>query len=191
MFFTPGWGAILALTGTLGGALTTQIVNSAITRGARRKERRESITKAVSELIASGHAWVYAASTQEQDLFRAVATHVADEELMDRLTPVRADLYTAQLAFGKALAAVRLGCPPKIVSAAEDVHKAVQGFEDTTRTKGEVALRVRSVNGIETTKPTGVVGPVDTLVDVSRKATGYGSRQGRAWVRWLKRWYGA
>jgi hypothetical protein len=179
MYYTPGWGAVLTLTGTLGGATLTQVVNSAISRSARRKERRESVTKAVSELIAGGHAWVYAASTQEQDLFRAIATHVAEEELMDRLASVRAEVYSAQLAFGSAIAQVRLTCPPKVVSAAEDVHKAVQGFEDTTRAKGEVALKRRSVDGIEGTNPVGVTGPVDTLIDVSRKQTGYGSRQGR------------
>ena len=72
--------------------------------------------------------------------------------------------------------------PPKVVSAAEDFREAVQGFEDETRKKGERVLQRRSVVGIEGTDPVGVIGPLDTLVTVSRKATGYGQRQGRGWI---------
>jgi uncharacterized UPF0146 family protein len=172
VFFTPGWAAVLTLGGTLGGATLTQAVNSAISWRTTRKERKASITKAVSELIAGASAWVYATSSQEQDLFHAVATHVSEEKLMETLKSLRTDVYTAQLAFASAIASVRLTCPPEVVSAAEDVHKAVQGFEDITRAKGEVALRVRSVEAIEGTDPAGVVGPVDRLVDVTRRATG-------------------
>ena len=179
MFYTPGWGAVLTLTGTLGGVGITQAVNSAIGWRARRKERNASITKAISELIGSAHAWVYATSAQEQDLFRDVATRVPEEKLMENLESSRASVYSAQLAFGNAIAVVRLTCPPKVVSAAEDVHEAVQAFEDVTRAKGEAALKVRIVDGLEGTDPAGGVGPVDRLVDVTRRVTGFGDRHKR------------
>ena len=179
MFYTPGWGAVLTLTGTLGGVTLTQAVNSAVSWRARRKERNASVTKAVSELIGSAQAWVYATSAQEQDLFRDVATRVPEPQLTETLVSARASVYSAQLAFGSAIAAVRLTCPPKVVSAAEDVHKAVQNFEDVTRAKGAAALKVRSVDGLEGTNPAGVIGPVDRLVDVTRRATGFGDRQKR------------
>jgi hypothetical protein len=97
VFFTPGWAAVLTLGGTLGGATLTQAVNSAISWRTTRKERKASITKAVSELIAGASAWVYATSSQEQDLFHAVATHVSEEKLMETLKSLRTDVYTAQL----------------------------------------------------------------------------------------------
>jgi hypothetical protein len=177
MFYTPGWGAVLTLTGTLAGVAITQAVNSAISWGTRRKERNASITKAASEVIGSAHAWVYATSAQEQDLFRDVATRVPEEKLMENLESSRASVYSAQLAFGSAIAVVRLTCPPKVVRAAEDVHEAVQDFEAASRAKGEVALKVRRVDGLEGTDPAGIVGPVDRLVDVTRRATGFGDRQ--------------
>jgi hypothetical protein len=104
MFYTPGWGAVLTLAGTLGGVTITQAVNSAVNWRVRRRERNASITKAVSELIGSAQAWVYATSAQEQDLFRDVATRVPDAELMENLESSRASVYSAQLAFGSAIA---------------------------------------------------------------------------------------
>jgi hypothetical protein len=179
MYYTPGWGAVLPLIGALGGAALTQAVNSAISWRASRKERNASITKAVSELIGSAHAWVYTTSAQEHDLFRDVATGVSEEELMDNLKSSRASVYSAQLAFGSALGVVRLTCPPKVVSAAEDVHEAVQSFGAVTWAKGVAALRVRTVDGLEGTDTVGVVGPVDRLVDVTRRTTGFGARHKR------------
>jgi hypothetical protein len=178
MFYTPGWGAVLTLTGTLGGVAITQAVNSAIGWRARRKDRNERITESVSELVASGNSWVYAVCAQEQDLLHAVATRVSEEKLMEMLTSARAADYSAQLEFGRALARVRLTCPPKVVAAAEDFRIAVHGFEEVSREKGVVALRVRSVDGIEATDPVGVgvVHLLSRLVDVTRKATGYGPR---------------
>jgi hypothetical protein len=79
---------------------------------------------------------------------------------------------------------VRLTCPPKVVSAAEDFHEAVQGFENETRAKGEVALLVRSVDGIEGTDPTGVIGPQSRFVEATRKATGYGASAAPFSYRW-------
>lgn len=172
MFYTPGWGVVLTLTGTLGGVLTTQVVNSAISRGTRRRERHASIVKAVSELIGSGQAWVYAASTQEQDLFRAVNDQLAEEPLMDAMAAARAEVYSAQLAFGSAQAVVRLTCPPDVVTAAENLHRAIQEFENETRAKVEQALEVRSLHGVSGTDPAGVVGPQNQLVKVTRSATG-------------------
>lgn len=174
MFYTPGWGAVLTLTGTLGGVAITQVVNSAISWRARRKERNERIIEAVSELVASGNSWVYAVCAQEQDLFHAVATNVPEEKLMETLKSARAVLYSAQLEYGRALARVRLTCPRKVVTAAEDFRRAVQGTEDVSREKGSAALERRSVDGIEATDVLGVVSPLGRLVDTTRKATGYG-----------------
>jgi hypothetical protein len=118
---------------------------------------------------------VYAVCEQEQDLFHAVATRVTEEKLMETLKSARAADYAAQLEHGRALARVRLTCPPKVVSAAEDYGTAVMDVEEASRAKGEVALRRRSVDGIEATDVEGVVHPLSRLVDATRKATGYGS----------------
>jgi len=154
----------------------TQAVNSAIGWRTSRRERNDRMTDAVSELIASGNSWVYAVSTQEQDLFHAVATKVSDDKLMETLKEARAVLYAAQLDYGRALARVRLTCPPKVVRAAEEFRSAVQGVEQESRDKGEIALKQKSVEGIEATSPDGVVTPLSDLVEATRKATGYRKR---------------
>jgi hypothetical protein len=50
MFYTPGWGAVLILGGTLGGVAITQGVNSVISWRTSRKDRNERIVAAVAEL---------------------------------------------------------------------------------------------------------------------------------------------
>jgi hypothetical protein len=117
---------------------------------------------------------VYATSTQEQDLLRDVATQVSEEKLMENLVTSRAAVYTAQLAFGRALALVRLTSPPKVVNAAEAYLEAVQAFEDETREKGGIVLQRRIVGDGDASNPVGVVGPQTRLVNVTRKVTGYG-----------------
>ena len=87
------------------GVVITQAVNSAISWRTRRRDRNERILDAVSELIASGNAWVYATSTQEQDLLLAVGTRVSEEKLMETLTSVeppstRRNLNTVALSRG-------------------------------------------------------------------------------------------
>ncbi len=57
VFYTPGWGMVLTVTGTLGGVVITQAANSAITWDARRKDRNDRINDAVGDLIAAGGAW--------------------------------------------------------------------------------------------------------------------------------------
>jgi hypothetical protein len=74
MFYTPGWGVMTHGHGTLGGVAITQAANSALSWRTTRKERNKLITESVAELIATGNSWVYATSTQEQDVFHAVAT---------------------------------------------------------------------------------------------------------------------
>jgi hypothetical protein len=70
----------------------------------RRGERNERITKAVSELIGGGSAWVYAVCAQEQNLFRDVVTHVTGDRLMETLRSSKDVVYSAQLEFAGALA---------------------------------------------------------------------------------------
>jgi len=171
MFYTPGWSAVLPVVSALGGVLITQAVNSAISWRTRRRDRNERILDAVSELIASCNAWVYATSTQEQDLLLAVGTSVPDEELMETLKSARTVLYAAELEYGRALARVRLTCPPKVVAAAEELFDAVMDFEKVTRAKGAVVLKTRITDGVGT-DPDGVVAPQDRLVKATRKVTG-------------------
>lgn len=171
MFYTPGWGAIIGVAGTVAGVTITQAANSALSWRTSRKERKARIIGAVADLIAAGNAWVYATSVQEQDLFHSVATDVSDEKLMETLVAARAALYSAQLDFGRALAVVRLTCPEKVVSAAETFRKAVMGFEQESRDKGAVALQRRSVVGIDASDPDGTVTPQASLVEAARKAT--------------------
>jgi hypothetical protein len=57
VFYTPGWGAVLTVTGTLGGVIITQAANSWSTVGARRMDRTDRINAAVGDLIACGTAW--------------------------------------------------------------------------------------------------------------------------------------
>jgi hypothetical protein len=85
MFYTPGWGAILGVGGTVAGVTITQAANSALSWRTSHKERKARITDAVTELIAAGNSWVYATSAQEQDLFRDVATRVNEDKLMETL----------------------------------------------------------------------------------------------------------
>jgi hypothetical protein len=104
MFYTPGWGVILGVGGTVTGVVITQVANTALSWRTSRKARHDRIIDAVTELVAAGNSWVYATSTQEQDLLRDVATRVPEEKLMENLAAARAVLYSAQLDFGRALA---------------------------------------------------------------------------------------
>jgi hypothetical protein len=171
MFYTPGWGVIIGVGGTVAGVTITQAVNSALTWRTTRRERHQAIRDAATDLIATGSAWVYAASSQEQDLLRDVATHVPEEQLMATLTAARDVLYKAQLEFARALARVRIECPKKVVAAAEAYRASISDFEQTTRNKGEVVLRTRSVAGIEASTVEGTVPPQARLVEATRKAT--------------------
>jgi hypothetical protein len=119
VFYTPGWGAILGVGGTVAGVTITQAANSALSWRTSRKERNGRITDAVTELVAAGNSWVYATSAQEQDLFHSLATGADNAKLMETLVAARTVLYSAQLEFGRALARVRLTCPMKVISAAE------------------------------------------------------------------------
>jgi hypothetical protein len=65
VFYTPGWGAVLTVTGTLGGVIITQAANSWSTRAARRRDRNDRIKDAVGGLIALGNGWVYAVDACE------------------------------------------------------------------------------------------------------------------------------
>lgn len=127
---------ILGVGGTLAGVTITQVVNSALSWRTTRKERKQQISKAVSDLIGGGGSWVYATCAQEQDLFHAVSTKKSDDELMKTMKASRTDVYAAQLEFNRAIAVVRLTCPPKIVDAAEEYRKAVQAIEEESREKG-------------------------------------------------------
>jgi hypothetical protein len=170
MFYTPGWGAILGVGGTVAGVTITQAANSALSWRTTRKERKRQIIDAVTELVAGGNAWVYAASAQEQDLLHAVGTRVPDDKLMEALTAARGVLYSAELDFGRALARVRITCPQKVVQAAEDYRVAVMEFEQLTRDKGSVALKTRRVD-MDASDVDGTVGPLARLVEATRKAT--------------------
>lgn len=172
MFYTPGWGAILGVGGTLGGVAITQAANSLLSLRTSRKERNARMTDAVADLIAAGNAWVYAASAQEQDLFHAIATKVPLNKQMEMLKGARTVLYAAQLDFGHALAVVRLTCPGNVVNAAEKYRAAVMDFEQGTRDKGEVAMNTGSVEGIPGTDAKGPVSPQARLVEAVRKITG-------------------
>jgi hypothetical protein len=172
MFYTPGWGVILTVTGTLGGVAITQAANSAVTWRTTRKERHNLITESVADLIAAGNGWVYAVSTQEQDLHHAIYTGVEEEKLTAKIAELRNNLYVAQLDYGRAYARVRLVCPPSVRQAADDHNDALSAYEEETRRKGSIMLDTRSVHGIETTRPDVVMGPLNELVKATRKATG-------------------
>jgi hypothetical protein len=123
MFYTPGWGAVLTLTSTLAGVAITQAVNSAVSWRTTRKDRNKLITESVAELIATGNSYVYATSTRTGRIpcrgnWRGRGK---DDGKARRWSPwrelfeLRADLYEAQLSYGRALAVVRLTCPPKVL----------------------------------------------------------------------------
>jgi hypothetical protein len=100
MLYTPGWGAVLGVGGTLLGVAITQAANSLLSLRTSRKERNARMTDGAADLIAAGNAWVYAASEQEQDLFHAIATKVPLYTQMKMLKKARTVLYAAQLKFG-------------------------------------------------------------------------------------------
>lgn len=97
MFYTPGWAAVLPVASALGGVAITQAVNSAVTWRTTRKERNKLITESVADVIATGNGRVYAASTQEQDLFHAVATGVEGEKLTALIAELRNNLTRRSL----------------------------------------------------------------------------------------------
>jgi hypothetical protein len=115
MLYTPGWGAVLGVGGTLLGVAITQAANSLLSLRTSRKERNARMTDGAADLIAAGNAWVYAASEQEQDLFHAIATKVPLYTQMKMLKKARTVLYAAQLKFGHALSVLRLTCPENVV----------------------------------------------------------------------------
>jgi hypothetical protein len=169
MFYTPGWGVILGVGGTVAGVVITQGANSALTWRTSHKERKARMIDAVADLISAGNAWVYATSAQEQDLFHSVATGVAIEAQMEMLKAARAVLYSAQLDFGRALAVVRLSCPKKVVNAAENFRIAIMDFEQESRDKGTIAIETGSTP--DGTDPEGTVSPQARLIEATKKAT--------------------
>ncbi|OBB81185.1 hypothetical protein A5779_10470 [Mycolicibacterium peregrinum] len=128
---------------------------------------------AVSDVVAASHSWVYAVSTQEQDLLHAVATRISNEQLQQKLESSRASVYAAQLEYGRAIARVRLTSPKRVASAAEDLTTALQGFEETCRAKVAAALEGQGVAESGTT-PVNVNPHLDELVSQTRKAVGHG-----------------
>jgi hypothetical protein len=172
MFYTPGWGAILGIGGTLGGVAITQAANSLLSLRTSRKERHKAITDAVADLIAAGNAWVYAASAQEQDLFLAINMKVPQDEQMKMLKELRDNLYPAQLDFGRALAVVRLRCPEKVVSSAETYRTAIMDFEQESRDKGSLAIQTGTAANIPATLTDGIVSPQARLVEAVRAIAG-------------------
>jgi hypothetical protein len=172
VFYTPGWGAVLTVTGTLGGVIVTQIANSWSTRGARRKERNDRINDAVGDLIACGNEWVYVVNAYEEKMFETVILRADGDEQGAALTAGRAGMRSAELAYGRAQARVRLACPLSIVDSAEDYRKPLQAFEDAVEANVGVLLQNQRTYGVERTRPNGVAVPQDRLVNATRAETG-------------------
>jgi hypothetical protein len=135
----------LTVTGTLGGVIITQAANSVSTQGVRRKERNDRINDAVGDLIASGTAWVYAVNAYEESMFNTVILNLGEDETRDAISSGRAAVHSAQLAYGRAQARVRLTCPPSIVDAAERYRVAVQAFDDEMVANVGVVLKKAKV----------------------------------------------
>jgi hypothetical protein len=146
VFYTPGWGVVLTVTGTLGGVIITQAANSWSTRGARRKERNDRINDSVGDLIAFGNAWVYAVGACEQTTYDAIRRDLDVDERVDKVTAARADVRSAELAYGRALARVRLTCLPSILAAAEDYNKALIVLNREAMMKVDVVQETRNLN---------------------------------------------
>jgi hypothetical protein len=172
VFYTPGWGIVLTVTGTLGGVIITQAANSWSTRGARRRERNDRISDAVGDLIAGGNGWVYALDACEQIAYNAVTRKIDQVETMATLTSARADVRSAQLAFSRALARVRLTCPQGVSATAEDYRAALQAFDDEVVAKVRVMLESGRADAVQRSVPEEVAAPQDRLCHETRKATG-------------------
>ncbi|WP_241474170.1 hypothetical protein [Mycolicibacterium neoaurum] len=153
--------------------MITQAANSAVSWRTTRKQRNDAMIAAVADVVAASHSWVYAVSSQEQDILHAIATHVTDEQRQEKLESSRASVYAAQLDYGSAIARVRLTSPKRVASAAEDVTGALQDFEATCRAKVSTALAGQGVAD-SATKPIDVNPHIDRLVKEARKAAGYG-----------------
>jgi hypothetical protein len=173
VFYTPGWGVILGVGGTLAGVAITQAANSWSTGRARRKERDDRINDAVCDLIALGNTWANMVSACEQAAFDAVRRKLGEDDLRAALTSARAYVHSAQDAYGRAFARVRLTCPPSIFDAAERFTAAMQNFDGEMATKVEVALNTGNAD-INKSEPHDAVDRLNALVEVTRKATGRG-----------------
>jgi hypothetical protein len=172
VFYTPGWGAVLTVTGTLGGVIVTQLANSWITRSTRRKERNDRINDAVSDLIADGGAWIFTANGCEQRAVDAVIQGLALLDMIAAVTEARDALATVQIEFGRALARVRLTCPAPINTAAAEYLKALQAHTDEVLGKLGVLAETRDVKAIQRSVAYRVEAPLNQLVHITREETG-------------------
>jgi hypothetical protein len=172
VFYTAGWGAVLTVVGTLGGVAITQAANTWSALGTRRKERNDRINDAVVDLIACGSAWVYALEACQQRANNAVTRNLDTAETLAAMVSARAEVHSAQVAYGRALAKVRLGCPLSINSAASDHLGALQAFDREMVDKVAIVLETRNVDAVQRSVPDGVNAPQDRLVKETRKQTG-------------------
>ncbi len=115
---------------------------------------------------------MYAVSACEESAFDAVRFNEDQEEMVATLTSRRADVRSAQLAYLRAAARVRLTCPRSIAVAAEDYLAALQAFDDEMNEKVGTVLGTGNVDAVQHSVPDGLVDPQDRLVGVTRKATG-------------------
>jgi hypothetical protein len=131
------------------------------------------VTESVGDLIASVNARVYATESVEWDLLWLVETDAAPEKQSEMTDTKMAGVFSAQLEMRRSLARVRLTCPATVVSAAEAVNQVVKEFEDAVYHNVQAARGQGSLDGIERASSGRVTQPLDLLVRVTRKATGY------------------
>jgi hypothetical protein len=137
MFYTPGWGAVLPLAGTLVGASITQLANTAASRNETRKERDSRLREAVVDLIASANTLITEAGTFEADMLRLVERD-ATEAKRERLFQEKTDAMAAamremrrheariQLAGGEAVSKVVDSLREAILQIVDSVHENVK-----------------------------------------------------------------
>lgn len=184
VFYTPGWGAVLTVTGTLGGVVVTQGANMMSTRGAQRKERNDHINDAVSELIGCGNAWVYAVDAYGETMINAGLYHTGLDEQFEAIDSGRGAVRAAVLSYRRAVARVMVACPRSIIDTVDDYGDALQAFEDAVIANAADISEARDVDAVKRTLPEkilpeGVVAPQDRVVEATRRATGRSTRRHR------------
>jgi hypothetical protein len=171
MFYTPGWGAVLTLTGTLSGASITQLANTVKSRNETLKERDLRLKGAVSDLIASANARISAAGTYEWDMRKLVEKGATSAE-RDKLSDIKEDaLVSALLEMRRHAARIQVTGPKVVYNAVRSLSAAIGDIEGSV--KSTVAL-VQEQNSMEHFHPTEgreATRLIEELVAATKKAT--------------------
>jgi len=159
VFYTPGWGAILPLAGTVVGASITQLANTAASRATTRKERDSRLTDAVGDLIASANTLIAEAGTFESDMLKLIEVDAAEAK-RDALFQEKTDgMVAALLEISRYEARIQLMGGEAVSKVVDSLREAILQIVDSVHENVKSARARNSAEKINST-----TGPPATLL---------------------------